>query len=143
MKTLQEIEKEVAKLARRVGASLLDMPAYGVPQDFGYPHIEVKDGLYHYVVVERGEETERLSSADFDDLIYWIFSSVTHRMAFLDTGRIKDQDCRRVAFPQQIMLMKRLGPKMGERMEQHIAEILRVAPYDDEPTKALNRMRKT
>jgi len=66
-------------------------------------------------------------------------------MAFFpeDMARIRDQDCRRVAFPKQIQLMKRLGPKMGERMEQHIAEILRQAPYDDEPTKALNRMRKT
>jgi len=66
---LQEVEKEVAALARRVGASLHDMPTYGVSRDFGYPHIQVKDGLYHYVVVERGEERARRSSADFDDLV--------------------------------------------------------------------------
>jgi hypothetical protein len=145
MKTLQEIEKEVAKLARRVGASLHDLPTYGVSRDGGYPHIEAKDGLYHYVVVERGEERERRSSADFDDLVYWIFRSVTHNMAFFpeDMARIRDQDCRRVAFPKQIQLMKRLGPKMGERMEQDIADILRIAPYGDEPARALNRMQKT
>jgi hypothetical protein len=145
MKTLQEIEKEVAKLARRVRASLLDMPTYGASRDGAHPHVEVKDGLYHYVVVERGEEGDRQSSADFDDLVYWIFKSVTHNMAFFpeDMARIVDQDCRRVAFQKQIMLMKRLGPKMGERLERDIAEILRQAPYDDEPAKALNRMRKT
>ena len=145
MKSLQEIEKEVAGLARRVGASLHDMPTCGVSRDSGYPHIEVKDGLYHYVVVERGEERDRRSSADFDDLVYWIFRDVTHSMAFFpeDMARIRDQDCRRVAFPKQIQLMRQLGPKMGERTEQHIAEILRQAPYDDEPTKALNRTRKT
>ena len=60
-----------------------------------------------------------------------------------DMTGIRDQDCRRVAFPKQIQLMKRLGPKMAERLERDIAEILRQAPYDDEPTKALNRMRKT
>jgi len=145
MKTLQEIEKEVAKLARRVRASLQDMPTYGVSRDGAHPHVEVKDGLYHYVVVERGEEIARQSSADFDDLIYWIFRDVTHRMAFFpeDMARIRDQDCRRVAFPKQIMLMKRLGPNMGERMERDIAYILRQAPYDDEPAKALDRMRRT
>ena len=145
MKSFQEVEKEVAKLARRVGASLHDLPTYGVSRDFGYPHIEVKDGLYHYVVVERGEERERRSSADFDDLVYWIFKSVTQSMAFFpeDMTGIRDQDCRRVAFPKQIQLMKRLGPKMAERLERDIAEILRQAPYDDEPTKALNRTRKT
>jgi hypothetical protein len=145
MKSLQEVEKEVAKLARRVGASLHDLPTYGVSRDFGYPHIEVKNGLYHYVVVERGEERERRSSADFDDLVYWIFRDVTHSMAFFpeDMARIRDQDCRRVTFPKQIKLMRQLGPKMGERLERDIAEILRRAPYDDEPTKALNRIRKT
>jgi hypothetical protein len=144
MKTLQEIEKEVAKLARRLGASLHDMPTYGVSRDGAYPHVEVSGGLYHYVVVERGQEIVRRSSVDFDDLIYWIFSSVTHNMAFSYelTNRVEDQDCRRIAFPKQIKLMKRLGPKMGERLEQDIAEILRRAPYDDEPIRALNRMRK-
>jgi hypothetical protein len=39
--------------------------------------------------------------------------------------------------------MKRLGPKMSERLERDIADILREAPYDDEPSKALNRLRKT
>ncbi len=145
MKTLQEIEKQVAKLARRVGASLLDMPTYGVSRDGAHPHVEVKDGLYHYVVVERGEEITRRSSADFDDLVYWIFRDVTHHMAFFpeDMARIRDQDCRRVAFPKQIKLMKRLGTEMGQRLERDIADILREAPYDDEPTRALNRMRKT
>jgi hypothetical protein len=33
MKSLQEIEKEVAALARRVGASLHDMPTYSVSRD--------------------------------------------------------------------------------------------------------------
>jgi Immunity protein 63 len=145
MRSLQEIEKEIAALARRVGASLHNLPTYGISRDFGYPHIEVEYGLYHYVVVERGEERARRSSADFDDLVYWIFRDVTHSMAFSYelTSRVEDQDCRRIAFPEQIKLMKRLGPKMGERLERDIAEILRRAPYDDEPSKALSRMRKT
>jgi hypothetical protein len=33
MKSLQEVEKEVAKLARHVGASLHDMPTYGISRD--------------------------------------------------------------------------------------------------------------
>jgi Immunity protein 63 len=147
MKSLQEIEKEVAALARRVGASLHDLPTYGVSRVSGL-WISAYRGrvrLYHYVVVERGEERARRSSADFDDLVYWIFRDVTHGIAFSYelTSRAEDQDCRRIAFPKQIKLMQRLGPKTGERMEQDIAEILRRAPYDDEPTKALNRMRKT
>ena len=143
MKTLQEIEKDVAARMRRICAPWLDPPNYGVSIDGGYPHVEVADGLYHYVVVERGQECARLSSADYDDLLYWIFRDMTHRQAFYEAqGRLEDQDCRRIAFPRQIELMKWLGLQMGERMEQEISDILRRHPYDDEPTKALNRLRR-
>jgi Immunity protein 63 len=144
MKSLQEIEKEVAALARRIGASKQSLPTYGISHDGGHPHVEVKDGLYHYVVVERGEERERRSSVNYDDLLYWIFRDITHGLAFFYElmNRVEDQDCRRIAFPKQIKLMRQLDPKMGERLEQDIADILRRAPYDDEPTRAVNRMRK-
>jgi hypothetical protein len=143
MKTLQEIEADVAKLASRVGAHRDDLPTYGSSRDGGYPHVEVDAGLYHYVVVERGQERERRSSADYNDLLYWIFQDVTFKLAFLfaPTGR-EDRDYRRVAFPHQIQLMRRLGPDMGKRMEREIADILERAPYDDEPAKAVHRMRK-
>jgi hypothetical protein len=35
-----------------------------------------------------------------------------------------------------------ISPKFGRRLESEIAEILRDAPYDDEPTRAVNRLRK-
>jgi hypothetical protein len=144
MKTLREIEADVATLALRIGASKRDLPTYGASRDFGYPYVEVNGSLYHYVVVERGQELERRTSAKYDDLLYWIFESVTHNLAFSYElkNRIEDQDCRRIAFPKQIDLMKRISSEMGERLETGIAEILRGAPYDDEPTKAVNRMQR-
>jgi hypothetical protein len=38
--------------------------------------------------------------------------------------------------------MTRLAPELGRRLEREIADILRSFPYDDEPTKAVNRMRR-
>ncbi|WP_051380301.1 Imm63 family immunity protein [Bradyrhizobium sp. WSM1743] len=142
MKTLQDIEADVARLATRVGAFQDDLPTYGTSRDAGHPHVEVDAGLYHYVIVERGQEIDRRSSADYDDLLYWIFEYVTFNLAFSyeQMHRIEDQDCRRIAFPRQIELMRRLGPDMGKRMEREIARILERAPYDDELTKAANRM---
>jgi hypothetical protein len=128
----------------RVGASGQDLPTYGISRDFGRPHVEVDHGLYHYVVVERGEEIDRRSSDRYDDLLYWIFRDVTHSLAFSYglQNRVEDQDCRRIAFPKQIELMKQLGQEMGERLEGEIIDILRRAPYDDAPTKTVNRMRR-
>lgn len=144
MKSLRDIEADVAKLANRIEASRDDLPTYGITRDFGYSHVEIETGLYHYVIVERGEEIDRRSSADYADLLYWIFKDVTHSLAFSYElmHRVENQDCRRIAFSQQIELMARLSRDMGTRLEQEIADILKRSPYDDEPTKAVNRMRR-
>jgi hypothetical protein len=144
VKTLRDIETEVAALARHLGAAGQDLPTYGISHDLGRPHIEVENALYHYVVVERGEELERRSTESYDELLYWIFRDVTRKLAFSYEmmNRVEDQDCRRIAFPKQIELMKQIDPALSERLERDIADILRLAPYDDEPTNAVNRMRK-
>jgi hypothetical protein len=144
MKTFHEIEADVTALGELIGASKHDLPTYGASRDSGYAHVEVENGLYHYVVVERGQELERRSSATYGDLLYWIFESATHSLAFAyELGnRVEDQDCRRIAFPKQIELMKKLSSEMGARLEMKIADILSRAPYDDEPTEAANRLRK-
>jgi hypothetical protein len=143
MKTLSEIKSEVARLAKILGASSDDLPTYGQSRDFAYPHVEVDDKCYHYVIVERGRELERKSTSDLDDLLFWIFSDTTHNLAFAFElkNRIEDQDCRRTAFPKQVELLALVSPKMAARRAQEIEEILRRAPYDDEPTRAVNRMR--
>jgi hypothetical protein len=145
MKTLREIEADVLRAAARVGAAGQTLPTYGSSDDGARPHIELADGLYHYVVVERGVERERRSSERYEDLLYWIFADVTFGMAFSYelANRIEDQDCRRIAFPRQIELMSQLNQEFGRRLEVDIADILRRAPYDDEPIKAVNRMRGT
>ena len=144
MKALRDIETDVAARARRIDVSNEDLPTYGISHDFGRPHIEVDHGLYHYVVVERGRELKRRSTDNYDELLYWIFEAVTHRLAFAyeQANRIDDQDCRRIAFQKQIECMRQIGPALGERLERDIADLLRRAPYDDEPTKAVNRMRR-
>ncbi len=143
MKSLLDIETDVTALARRIGASARDLPTYGTSEDFARPHIEVEHGFYHYVVVERGVERDRRSSDNYQDLLFWIFSGVTHGLAFGYElqNRVEDQDCRRIAFPKQIELMRKIDPALAERLEADIAGILQRAPYDDEPTKAVNRMR--
>jgi hypothetical protein len=37
--------------------------------------------------------------------------------------------------------MTTLSEQLGKRMRQQVAEILKQAPYDDEPVRALNRTR--
>lgn len=145
MKTLREIEADVNALATRIGASLNDLPSYGQSRDFAYPHVEVSGGQYHFVVVERGQVISRQSSQSYDDLLYWIFENASHNLAFDYElkNRIEDQDCRRIAFPKQIELIGKVSPAMAARLSKDIEAILQRAPYDDEPTRRVNRMRGT
>jgi len=144
MKQLKEIEEDVLRLAKLIGATRNQLPTYGRTRDFAYPHIEVDARLYHYVIVERGQELERKSTSNYDELLYWIFSDATHSLAFEYElrHRIEDQDCRRIAFPKQIELLNLISPEMGMRCAKEIENILRMAPYDDEPTKRVNAMRR-
>ena len=144
MKTLREIESEVTALGQLIGVGPPDLPSYGASSAFAHPHIEVANGLYHYVIVEHGEEQERRSTERYEDLLYWIFDSVTHNLAFDYelSHRVEDQDCRRIAFPKQVELMRKISTELGDRLQAQVSEILIQVPYDDEPIRALNRMRR-
>ncbi len=140
MKTLREIETEVTAFGHSIGVATLDLPSYGAAQAFAHPHVEVAKGLYHYVIVEHVKEQERRSTQCYEDMLYWIFSQLIHNLAFDYelAHRVPDRDGRRIAFPKQIKLMRTLSLELGERMQAHISEILKLAPYDDDPVRALN-----
>ena len=53
----------------------------GPSEDGAPPHVEIDARGFHYVVVERGKEISRKSTARIDDLLYWIFDDVTFNVA--------------------------------------------------------------
>ncbi len=60
MMTLSEIKAEVDRLATQIGALGYVLPTYGSSEDGARPRIEVNARSYHYVIVESGQELERL-----------------------------------------------------------------------------------
>lgn len=133
MRTLAEIEAEVARLAERVAAPGNAYPTFGYTADFAHPHIEVGTGQYHYVAVERGTEVFRKSTSDLDELLYWIFEGVTFSMAcaYELAHRIPGQDFRRLMFSKQAELLTSIDPEMGRRRQDEITKTLRNAPFND------------
>jgi hypothetical protein len=133
MRTLAEIEAEVGRLSERIAAPRNAHPTFGYSADFARPHIEVGDGQYHYVAVERGTEVFRKSTSDLDELLYWIFDGVTFSMAcaYELEHRIPGQDFRRLMFSKRVELLTSIDPDMGRRAQEQIAETLRNAPFND------------
>jgi hypothetical protein len=133
MKTLPEIEAEVERLAAKIGASGYILPTYGRTQDGARPHIESDARGYHYVVVERGQELRRDTTADFDELLYLIFQAVTFSLAcsYEAAHRVPRQDARRLLFARQIQLLAVLSPAWAEREERAYQRILQQHPFAD------------
>ena len=132
--TLLEIKQKVDQLAARINAPANYLPTFSSPIGDATPNIEIDDlGLYHYVISERGNEYDRKMTSDLNDLLYWIFSSVTFSMAtdYELKNRIEDQDFRRILFQKQQELLGTLNKEWEERERKEHEYILSNNPFDD------------
>jgi hypothetical protein len=131
--SLEEIRSEVNRLAAQINAPDDLLPTYGYSRDFAYPHIEVDARGYHYVVVERGQEIERITTVELDELLYHVFEHITFELAckYELSRRVEHQDFRRLLFQHQIELLSALSPKWAEVEAQDHERILQQYPYDD------------
>jgi hypothetical protein len=130
---LREIEERVRDLAARIGATDRTLPTFGRSEGSARPHIEVDRSGLHYLVVERGEELNRITTRDFRELLWTVFKDVTFSLAcdFELRHRVSGQDCRRLIFAKQIELLGRLLPEWAEHEARAHAAILKQHPFDD------------
>ncbi len=112
---LEELRAGIAEIAQRISAPKETLPGYGRSRDLAHPHIEVASRGCHFVVVERGEELERNTFTELDDLLYAVFRHVTWSMASdLELrNRILGKDHRRLIFQHQISLLSEFDESWG------------------------------
>ena len=130
----RNIRKRVKELAGQINAPKNLLPTYGYSIDGAHPHIEIgKNGLLHYVVIERGHEFKRRTTDNLDELLYWIFSGVTFTMAgkFELENRIENKDFRRILFKKQEELLSILNESWGQKEHEEHLQILKSHPFDD------------
>jgi hypothetical protein len=130
---LSDIKIEVDKLAAKIDAPDMFLPTYGYSRDGAWPHIEVKDNLLYYVVIERGKELKRNSTTEINELLYWIFDSATFSMAgkYELAHREEARDFRRIMFAHQEKLLGLLYDTWQEKKIQEHQKILEKHPFDD------------
>jgi hypothetical protein len=135
MKSLAEIKSEVDRRAALIGATGHHaLPTYGHTEDGARPHIEVDSRGYDFVVVERGQELERFTTFDLDDVLYRVFRAVTFSLAidYELAHRVETQDCRRIGFQKQEELLAQLSHHWADREANEHQRILREHPFDDQ-----------
>jgi hypothetical protein len=123
-------------LAAQIRAPADLLPTYGYSIDGAHPHIGVNAHGYHYVVMERGQEINRVITNELDELFYNVFKDVTFDLAvkYELKHRVENQDSRRLIFKLQVGLLSRLSPEWGEIKAQEHERILEQHPYDDQAT---------
>ena len=133
-KTVTEIQNIVNQLAEKINAPTYLLPTFSSSIGDATPNIEVDNlGLYNYVISERGNEYERKMTSDLNDLLYWIFASVTFSMAcdYELKNRIEEKDCRRIMFEKQEELLGLLNTEWKEKEKKEHQSILNTNPFDD------------
>lgn len=131
--TLPEIKAQVDQIAEKLGVSQGLLPTYGYSEQTGHPHLEVDSSGYHYVIAERGVESQRYTTLDMDELLYKIFADITFGIAasYEFKNRDEDRDCRRIIFRRQVELLAQLSSEWAAREAQEHEKILAKYPFDD------------
>lgn len=126
VRSLDEVKDAVNQLAPIIQPPEDLLPTYGVRRDNGYPHIEIDGTLMSYVTMERGQETERRSSTELDDILYWVFESVTFSMAadWELHHRVEGQDFRRLLWTKQLELLDALNPTWTARCRADLGHLI-------------------
>jgi hypothetical protein len=131
--SLSDIQNEVERRARVIGASGDSLPTYGRSEDFGRPHIEIDSRGYHYVNEERGNEVSRRTTQDLDELLYFALRAGAFAVAsrYAVKHSVKGQDFRRPLFQRKVELLTQLSPAWGERCSKELEAILVENPFVD------------
>jgi hypothetical protein len=133
---LLEVKSIIEGLAEKIGASPNMLPTYGYSEETARPEIQLDSRGYHFVVSERGHETERHITFDLDEILYEVFDGVTFALActYELNHRVEGQDFRRILFTYQEDLMAQLSPAWAERNKLERDKVLEQYPFEDEST---------
>jgi Immunity protein 63 len=124
--SLQTLESRVFELAATINAPKGMLPTFGSSDQTGRPSIELRSGVIIYAERERGHLVRDRVPDSEDDLLYWVFRSVTFSMAreWELRHRIQGQDPRRQLFIRQLELLARLDPRWASRLHKDDAIFL-------------------
>jgi len=124
--SLDVVQTRAFELAAVIGAPLWMLPTFGTSEESGRPSIESRPDGLAYVVRERGSVFEDRLAANQDEVLYWIFRSVTQRMAsdWEVQHRGPGRDSRLVWMPVQHRLLASLSPAWELRLRDERADIL-------------------
>jgi hypothetical protein len=117
MDSISTIKSKYYKIAKKLNAPKLYSCFNTEPQHDGSAHVELKNGKYNYVVTERGEEYERKTTNDPDEILYWLISTLVYSISSNHelNNRDKNKDFRRKMFKKEVELITQISSEWGAK----------------------------
>ncbi|NMH60978.1 Imm63 family immunity protein [Alteromonas ponticola] len=133
MHNFETMTADLKKLGAIIDAPSSLLSGWGIPKEDGTPYIEIGDDVYLYLSSERGYQIFKKEVSNYDELLYLIFSNITHKMAvnYELRNRNSEEDCRRTIFSKQLELLGTVKAEWRCKREKEIEAILRNAPFED------------
>lgn len=131
---LATLQQEFSALCQRIDPTHTAWRFQTAPAHDGTTHVEIRDGVFHYIGTDRGVEVMHQSTSDMAEMLYWLVRDVTWGMAvgYEFRHRIPGQSFRRLLFAKHLEYMTQVDLAWVERLRQEIDTILATHPYDDE-----------
>nr|WP_221380221.1 Imm63 family immunity protein [Actinoplanes polyasparticus] len=121
---VEVLRAEVARLGALIDAPAADLVAFE-PREAARPYVLVDaDGVYHWLVVERGQVLQDRTTTSRDELLYWSFDATTYAMAGAWATRhpVSEQELRVTLWQRQFALLRTLDPDWEQRRRRELAE---------------------
>jgi len=133
MRSLSALKSTYTSTANRLHAPPECVRFAETPQHDGSPHIESNGNSFAYVITERGEEYERKTTTNEDDILYWLVRDLTREMAsrFELVHRKPNVDSRRLLFQKHLELLGKIDDRWQTRLHAEYEIILEKHPYRD------------
>jgi hypothetical protein len=133
MRSLSSLKSSYAAIAKRLHAPPEFIRFAETPQHDGSPHIESNGNTFAYVITERGEEYERNTTMNEDDILYWLVRDLTREMAsrFELAHRKPNVDSRRLSFQKHLELLGTIDQRWETRLHAEYETILTQHPFRD------------
>lgn len=132
MKTFKQIQADIKRLAKMIKLPAKMFSKLWFNHDLSEPYILVEGNLYLYLATERGVETLRFETSDYDRLLYTVFNDLTYDHAsylYLDSADFSvNNDERLFIFPLQQKMMEKLSPHWAKKCKASNNYYLRKYP---------------
>ena len=133
MSTLSALKSTYASIAKQLNAPREHIRFAETPQHNGSPHVEFDGNNFAYVITERGEEYERKSTSNENEILYWLVKDLTRAMAshFELAHRDPTTDSRRLFFQKHLDLIRTIDHNWHTRLQAEYEIVLEQHRFRD------------